>query len=55
MSQTYTYPFNVPVSLFRKTQYFNTFLRKRGQGVFVVLVFVGALVLLAANSWRGYQ
>lgn len=55
MSQTYTYQFNVPVSLFRKTQYFNTFLRKRGQGVFVVLVFVGALALLAANTLGGVQ
>lgn len=53
MSQTYTYQFRVPVELFRKTQYFNTFLRKKGQGVFVALVFVGALALLAANTLGG--
>ena len=53
MGQTFTYQFRVPVDLFRKAQYFNTFLRKRGQGVFVALVFVGALALLAANTLGG--
>lgn len=50
---TYTYEFCVPAALYREVQYFNTFMRRRGQGVFVLAVFVGALALLAANTIGG--
>lgn len=55
MTGIYTYKFKVDPQQFRKALYFNTFSRKRGQLILVLLAWMLGIVLLLVNLVGGVE
>jgi len=55
MTGIYTYKFKVDPQQFRKALYFNTFARKRGQLILVMIAWVLGIVLLLINLVGGVE